>query len=87
MKNFEIMKKELINELTLKIKEMDEADFLDFTNVLLGEYILDKQKFRFNLSGRFDCKDCQRIYGSCNEKGTKPDECICKFKKYASMEK
>lgn len=86
MKKFDVIKREAISEITSKIEKMDESDFLDFVNVLLGEYILDKQKFRFNLSGRFDCKDCQRIYGSCNEKGIKPDECIWRFKKYASME-
>lgn len=59
---------------------MDAETFLDFINVLQGQYIEDKI---VDFSEIFRCQECKQLFGQCPNADT-DKLCIDRFKKYAS---
>lgn len=76
MTNLDKMKQNIISQITL----MDVETFLDFINVLQGQYIEDKI---VDFSEIFRCQECKQLFGQCPNAAT-DKLCIDRFKKYAS---
>ena len=56
MTNLDKMKQNIISQITL----MDAETFLDFINVLQGQYIEDKI---VDFSEIFRCQECKQLFG------------------------
>ena len=76
MTNLDKMKQNIISQITL----MDAETFLDFINVLQGQYVEDKIVDFFVI---FRCQECKQLFGQCPNEAT-DKLCIERFKKYAS---
>lgn len=76
MTNLDKMKQNIISHIT----SMDAETFLDFINVLQGQYIEDKI---VDFSEIFMCQECKQLFGQCPNVAT-DKLCIDRFKKYAS---
>ena len=76
MTNLDKMKQNIISQIT----SMDAETFLDFINVLQGQYIEDQI---VDFSEIFRCQECKQLFGQCPNAAT-DKLCIDRFKKYAS---
>ena len=76
MTNLDKMKQNIISQIT----SMDAETFLDFINVLQGQYIEDEI---VDFSEIFRCQECKQLFGQCPNAAT-DKLCIDRFKKYAS---
>ena len=79
MKNIDIMKLSLIDQIT----NMTTEQFKRLNDILCEEY--DFNPGYINKDALFTCEDCRRLYGKCIE-SERTEECDKRFMKYLESE-
>lgn len=75
MTQLERMKKYVINQIEI----MTPREFLKFTDMISGDFEVEKI---INLSELFTCTDCKEKYGECYIEDTGLEECYQRYEKY-----